>query len=89
MDDMVRCQSCGLPLSDALGNYGTNKDGSDNSEYCIFCFKNGAFTNPRQTMKEMITGFIQNMTKDVRVPGNKASELAHEVIPNLKRWKKA
>jgi hypothetical protein len=89
MDDKIRCQSCGMPLSDILDNYGTNKDGSSNPEYCVFCFKGGAFTNPHQTLDEMIKSSILNMTKDHRMPGDKAIHLANEVIPNLKRWKKA
>jgi len=88
MEDQVRCQSCGIPLSDAFPNYGTNKDGTSNPEYCFICFKDGAFTNPRQTMHEMIKSSIMNMTKDLRMPGDKASQLAYEIIPKLKRWQK-
>jgi len=88
MNDEARCQSCGMPLSDVFGNYGTNKDGSSNTDYCAFCFKDGAFTNPHQTMDEMIKSSILNMTKDLRMPGEKAIQMANEIIPTLKRWKK-
>ena len=59
MDEKVRCQSCGMPLSDAFGNYGTQAGGSKHPEYCLFCFKDGAFTLPHQTMDEMIQSSIE------------------------------
>jgi len=42
MDDMKLCQSCSMPLTDEI--YATNKDGSANEEYCIYCYKDGDFT---------------------------------------------
>ena len=45
MDKKLRCQSCGMPLSEEFGNFGVNSDGSLASEYCMFCFANGNFTN--------------------------------------------
>ena len=88
MDDKIRCQSCGMPLSDQFANFGTEGDGSKNSEYCVFCFKEGAFTNPDQTLQEMIQSSIENMTSDLGMPEDKAAELANSVIPNLGRWRK-
>lgn len=88
MENKIRCQSCGMPLSDTFGNRGTNRDGSNTSEYCTFCFKAGEFTNPNQTLSEMIQSSIENMTADLNMPVEKATELANSFIPNLKRWKK-
>ena len=34
------CQSCAMPMSDD-SLYGTNADGSKNSDYCIYCYKDG------------------------------------------------
>jgi len=31
-----------MPLTDEI--YATNKDGSANEEYCIYCYKDGDFT---------------------------------------------
>ena len=86
MDDKIRCQSCGMPLAEAAGNLGTNLDGSNTFEYCNLCFKAGAFTNPHQTLDEMIQSSIKNMTADLNMPVEKASELANSFIPKLKRW---
>ena len=36
------CQSCGMPLTNEV--LGTNADGSKNEDYCIYCYKDGKFT---------------------------------------------
>lgn len=86
MDDKIRCQSCGMPLSAEFGNLGTNADGSTTSEFCVFCFSGGSFTNPNQTLEEMIQSSIENMTTDLNMPLEKATELANSFIPTLRRW---
>ncbi|MBA3724321.1 MAG: transcriptional regulator [Candidatus Levybacteria bacterium] len=85
MDLNFRCQSCGMPLGETM--YGTNEDATENHKYCKFCFLNGAFTNPNQTMEEMIESSIANMTRDLGLPEDHATELANNYIPRLKRWK--
>ena len=35
------CQSCGMPLTREI--LGTNADGSQNEDYCIYCYKDGKF----------------------------------------------
>lgn len=86
MDDKIRCQSCGMPLSEDFGNIGTNEDGSLMKEYCRFCFTDGNFTNPNQTLNEMIQSSIENMTSDLKLPVEQATELANSFIPKLRRW---
>lgn len=88
MDNKIRCQSCGMPLSAEFGNLGTNADGTTTSEYCSFCFQSGAFTNPDQTLEEMIQSSIENMTQDLQMPFEQASNLANSFIPTLRRWQK-
>jgi hypothetical protein len=73
----------------AEGFYGTSVDGGTTPEYCRFCFQNGAFVNPNQTLEEMIESSVQNMTQELKMPEDKARELAQSVIPTLKRWNKA
>jgi hypothetical protein len=75
-----------MPLSADFGNYGTDPNGSPVSEYCMFCFKDGAFTNPNQTLDDMIASSIDNMTGDLGMPLEQATQLANTVIPSLKRW---
>ena len=86
MEQKIRCQSCGMPLSEEFGNLGIAADGTNIWEYCSFCFQNGDFTNPAQTLDEMIQSSIENMTTDLGMPPEKATELANSFIPTLKRW---
>lgn len=86
MDNKLRCQSCGMPLSKEFGNLGTNADGTRSDEFCKFCFANGDFTNPNQTLEEMIASSIENMTTDLQMPLERATELANSFIPTLRRW---
>ena len=75
-----------MPLSEEFGNLGTNADGSKTDEYCSFCFSGGNFTNPNQTLEEMIQSSIENMTGDLNMPVEQATELANSFIPTLRRW---
>ena len=86
MEQKIRCQSCGMPLSEDFGNLGTNADGSNTLDFCSICFQNGNFTNPTQTLEEMISSSIENMTSEIGMPLDKATELANSFIPTLKRW---
>jgi hypothetical protein len=54
----------------------------------MFCFQHGAFTQPQQTLEEMIQSSIENMTQDLKMPLAQAETLARTVIPHLKRWQK-
>lgn len=84
METALRCQSCGMRLG--KGFFGTNRDGSITDEYCTFCWQNGEFTKPDQTLDEMIQASVKNMTQDLHMPEEKAQELASAYIPTLKRW---
>jgi len=88
MDEKIRCQSCGQPLARPI-DHGTNADGSLNNEYCHYCYQNGQFTQPDMTVEKMMALSIENMTRDLMFPPEKAQALANSYIPNLKRWKKS
>lgn len=85
------CQSCGMPLADPT-LLGTNRDGSENEEYCIYCYKEGAFTQD-VTMDEMIDHclkFLEEFNKDSDNQLTKENAMAQmkQFFPLLKRWKK-
>ena len=87
---MQFCQSCGMPLSEEL--LGTNADGSKNEDYCIYCYKDGAFTSDC-TMDEMIelcSQHLDEINKEMPKPMTKEEyvQMMHGVFPLLKRWKK-
>lgn len=82
------CQSCGMPLTDE--HFGTNGDGSVNIEYCMYCFKDGAFTSS-ETMDEMIEHNLEyleefNKDSDVKYTKEEAREQMRKYFPTLKRW---
>ncbi len=86
MDDKIRCQSCGMPLEASGKNLGTDADGSPVSEYCMFCYQNGAFTNPTQTVDEMVQSSIDFMTGTMEFTPEQATQMSNDVIRTLKRW---
>jgi hypothetical protein len=66
--------------------YGTNKDGSKNTDYCIYCYKNGEFKD-KVSMEEYIEMMIPFASQTNMTP----EQMRHHcetVFPTLKRWKK-
>ena len=48
------CQSCMLPKNNELFEKSTEKDGTQNLNYCRLWYENGEFTNPElKTAKDM------------------------------------
>ena len=86
MEEKERCQSCGMPLEASFKNYGTESNGSPASEYCMFCYQDGAFTNPTQTVDEMVQSSIDFMTGSMEFTLEQASKMSNDVIRKLKRW---
>ena len=86
MDNAIRCQSCGMPIEE--GYFGTNKDGSENKQFCTFCYQNGAFSEPEVTIEDMIERSVSFMTVELNFEEKKARELSQKIIPTLDRWKK-
>ena len=86
--EMHFCQSCGMPLTDEI--LGTNADGSKSEEYCIYCFKDGAFTGDF-TMEEMIdfcSQFVEQYNKDSgqNLTQEEYKAMLRQYYPSLKRW---
>lgn len=86
--DQLLCQSCGMPLTEEY--FGTNADASVNREYCVYCFKDGAFTSD-ETMDEMIEHNLEyleefNKDSDQKLTPEEAREQMHQFFPTLKRW---
>ena len=88
-NEMKFCQSCGMPLTDE--NLGTNADGSKNEDYCMYCFKDGKFTQDC-TMDEMIefcAQFVDEVNKNMPKPmtRDEYKDMMRQYFPMLKRWK--
>lgn len=85
----LRCQSCGMPMQTA-DQFGTNKDGSLNREYCCYCYKNGAFAQDC-TMEDMIEHCVQYLDEftgacDTQLSKAEAIRQMKEYFPTLSRW---
>jgi len=69
--------------------FGKNADGSKNEDYCCYCFPNGAFVNPDETLDEMIETCIPHMVEGGVCPDEvSARQMLSQQLPYLKRWKK-
>ena len=84
-NDAPICQSCGMPMTKPE-DFGTNADGSQNNEYCTYCYQSGQFTW-NGTMEEMIEKLVP-MAAQMGMTEDEAREMAKENLPKLKRWKK-
>jgi general stress protein 26 len=85
------CQSCGMPMK-TPDQFGTNSDGSANSDYCCYCYKDGAFTQDC-TMEQMIehcAQFVEEFNADSNTKFTKEQAIAQMTMyfPHLKRWHK-
>jgi len=78
-----------MPLNEEI--LGTNADGSKNADYCIYCYKDGAFTSDC-TMEEMADFCAQYVDEFNKNTGQKLSREEYKAMllqyyPTLKRWK--
>ena len=79
------CQSCSMPMN-GESVFGTNADGSKNSDFCIYCYKSGEFID-NVSMAEYIEMMVPFAAQANMTP----AEMRHHcetVFPTLKRWKK-
>ncbi len=83
------CQSCGMSLT-KKEEVATNKDGSLIHDYCIYCYKGGAFTSDI-SMEEMIDVSLVHMKEifkdDPNFSEQEALNKMRSFFPELKRWK--
>ena len=79
------CQSCAMPMSGDV-DYGTEKDGTLSSDYCKYCYQNGAFVDSTITMVEMAEFCAKQMADMNIVPYDQGKEMMDQMLPHLKRW---
>ncbi|MGH4122743.1 MAG: zinc ribbon domain-containing protein [Clostridium sp.] len=80
------CQSCGMPMN-SKEVFGTNSDGTPNTDYCTYCYQKGNFTSVNITMEEEIEICVPFMKED-GMDEDEARELLKKTFPKLKRWEK-
>lgn len=79
------CQSCSMPIHDPELR-GTEKDGSKTTDYCRYCYQDGAFVNPDMTLEQMQL-LVLEKSEEINLPED-ILEAAVARLPHLKRWSK-
>jgi hypothetical protein len=79
------CQSCAMPLSQDPKGGGTEVTGAISTDYCSFCYNNGAFQDPEIGLPEFITK-LKSIMGDMKMPPELA-EKTISILPTLKRWR--
>jgi hypothetical protein len=79
------CQSCGIPL-ETPDQFGTDAEGMRINDYCVYCFRDGAFTEPNISREQMIAKVADLLARIEEMPEAQAQKKAESTIPNLKRW---
>ena len=83
------CQSCGMPLTEEI--LGTNADGTKNEDYCIYCYRDGAFTGDftMEQMVEYCSMFVDEFNKNTgqNLTSCQYKDVLRQFYPTLKRWK--
>jgi hypothetical protein len=79
------CESCGMPMHH-LSDFGSNQDGTVNTEYCHFCYLKGKFVDHGISLEEKIENNI-DIAHKMGMSREEATIMAHETLPTLKRWK--
>jgi hypothetical protein len=63
-----------------------NADGTENEDYCSYCFKDGVFTS-ELNMGEMIDFCVPYLVSDDSgLSAEQAREILKKQLPLLKRW---
>lgn len=83
--EIETCESCGMPLVNP-GDFGTEEDGSPNSRYCIYCYKDGGFIEPDLTKEEAVEKYAPMMAEHLGMPLEKAKEMVGIFLSSLPRW---
>ena len=80
------CQSCCKPL-DQAELVGTEANEEKSQDYCIYCYKEGKFTQPDATLDVMINISAEVWAdKDPNVTVEQAKAQLRKKLPLLKRW---
>lgn len=84
------CQSCGMVL-DSEEVKGSEPGGSKSEEYCVYCYREGAFTQDL-TMEEAIDHNLEylddwNKGSGLNLTKEEARSQLRAFLPTLKRWR--
>lgn len=74
-----------MPMSEDE-HLGTEANGTLSKDYCVYCYRDGAFTEPEITIDEMAKRCGAIMSQLYDIPVKNAERFAREQISCLKRW---
>lgn len=78
------CQSCGWPFTKAT--VGTNRDKSENPDYCRDCYQDGAFTDKSLNLHQLEVKLLEMAEMHEDISLEEARQLIKK-LPELKRWR--
>jgi len=81
---LIACQSCGMPMPESV-LYGTKLNGELTSEFCKYCYENGAFTQPDLTVEGMVELCTSILVEEGKEEPS-ARAMLQAYLPSLKRW---
>ena len=81
------CQCCGTPFSVPDMPKGTDADGTENPDYCKWCYDDGKFTGA--TMDDVIEQSAPYLAQAAGMSLDEAVSFMGALLPSLKRWKDA
>ena len=82
MEDKKFCQSCGMPM-EKEEDFGTERDGSRNEDYCCYCYKDGSFTGD-MTMEDMIRFNLKFNEEN----GNAVMNIIFRLSASVRLWRR-
>jgi len=78
------CQCCGTPFDIPDMPFGTNADGTENPDYCGWCYRDGEFTSAG--LDEIIERNVPYLMQATGYSAEEAVSFMGALLPTLKRW---
>ncbi len=84
LPDAPACQCCGTPFDVPNMPFGTNADGTENPDYCGWCYRDGEFTSAG--LDEIIERNVPYLMQATGYTAEEAVSFMGALLPTLKRW---
>ena len=85
LPDSPACQCCGTPFDVPNMPLGTNLDGTENPDYCGWCYRDGEFTG--SGLDEIIERNVPYLMQATGYSQEEAVSFMGALLPTLKHWK--
>lgn len=87
LPDAPACQCCGTPFDVPDMPLGTNADGTENPDYCGWCYQGGEFTGGG--LDEIVERNVPYLVQATGCSAEEAVSFMGALLPTLKRWREA